>query len=189
MYGIPGQSLTLAEYYQLEASSETKHEYYRGIAYAMTGASMRHNLIVANTIGLLHAQLLNRPCTVFPSDLRLKIEVTGLYTYPDASVLCDAINYADLREDTVANPTVIIEVLSPSTENYDRGNKYLHYRTIPTLREYLIIAQEQVRIEHYLRHGERQWLLEEYFHDDQQITLRSIGCQLTLSEIYAKVSF
>ena len=189
MGAVPEQYLSLQDYFELEATSETKHEYYLGVIYAMTGASVTHNLLVANVISNLHLQLRGKSCTVYPSDLRLKVEATGLYTYPDAQVICGNIQHADERKDIVINPTVLIEVLSPSTKNYDRGMKFQHYRTIETLREYLIIAQDSGRVEHYIRQEAHRWLLVELTFDDQEIRLDSIGCTLTLAAIYEKVSF
>ena len=131
--------------------------------------------------------LRGKSCTVYPSDLRLKVEATGLYTYPDVLVICGTPRNADRREDTITNPSVLIEVLSPGTEGYDRGKKFQHYRTIETLREYLVIAQESMRIEQYVRHEEHWWLLEEFTRGDQVIRLAAIDCTLALEEIYEKV--
>lgn len=187
MSAVPEQSLSLHEYFLLEEASETKHEYYQGACYAMSGGSVAHNLIVANVIGQLHAQLRGKSCAVYPSDLRLKVEATNLYTYPDASVICGPIRTADGRNDTVINPSVLIEVLSPSTEDYDRGKKFQHYRTIDTLQDYLIIAQDSPRIEHYTRQETHQWLLREFILIDEVIHLASIDCTLALAAIYEKV--
>jgi Uma2 family endonuclease len=143
--------MTTEQYFALEEASEGKHEYYRGAVSAMTGGTARHNLIVANIIALFHGQLRDTTCRVFPSDLRLKIEHSGLYTYPDVSVICGPIFFGDNRKDTVTNPVVLIEVLSPSIENYDRGRKFEQYRTIETLQEYVVVAQDRVHIEHYVR--------------------------------------
>lgn len=189
MSAIPEQFLSLQDYFALEETGEVKHEFFRGAIYAMTGASARHNLIVANVIGDLHAQLHGKPCRVYPGDLRVKIEATGLYTYPDAQVICENPRYADARRDTVTDPSVIIEVLSPSTEDYDRGKKFQHYRTIETLREYLVIAQDTPRVEHYIRQDAQQWLLVEITRREQIIPLEAIDCTLTLTAIYEEVTF
>ena len=189
MSAVPEHYLTLQDYLQLEETSETKHEYYQGAIYDLAGANMRHNIIVANVIGNLYMQLREKKCTVVPSDLRIKVEAIGLYTYPDVSVICGEIGYADGRQDTVTNPSLIIEVLSPSSENYDCGLKFQHYRTLASLQEYLLIAQDRARVELYVRQQEHQWLLMEFTGIDQVIPLTSIGCSLTLTAIYEKIGF
>ena len=183
----PGQELSLAGYYALEDTSEIKHEYFRGVAYAMAGASARHNLIVANLISSLHAQLRGKHCTVYPGDLRLQVVATGIYTFPDVMVICGDLQYADAREDTVTNPSVIFEVISPSTEHYDRGKKFEHFRTVSTLQEYLLIAQDRLHIEQYIRQEADQWLFVEYSLDQALIPLKEIGCILSVAAVYEKV--
>ncbi len=187
MSAQPERYISIEEYFQLEESGEGKHEYYQGAIYAMTGASTRHNLIAVNITSALHPQLRGKSCIVYPSDLRLKIESSGLYTYPDAMVICGNTRYADKRKDMVTNPSVIFEVLSPSTEDYDRGKKFAQYRTVETLQEYLVFSQESVHVEHYTRQQEHQWLLVEYTQIDQEIHLKSIDCTLTLAAVYEKV--
>jgi len=189
MSAVPERFLSLEEYFLLEETGETKHEYYQGAAYAMTGGSLAHNLIVANIIGQLYRQLDGKACTVYPSDLRLKVEATGLYTYPDVLVICGPARTADRRNDTVTNPSVLIEVLSPSTEDYDRGKKFQHYRTIETLRDYLVIAQDSIHVEHYSRQEKHQWLLREFTQAEGVMHLASIGCSLPLAAVYEKVAF
>lgn len=181
--------ITTDQYFTLEEGSDVKHEYYRGAIYAMTGGTARHNLIVANIIALLHGQLRGTPCHVFPSDLRLKIESAGLYTYPDISVICGPILYAENRQDTVTNPIVLIEILSPSTENYDRGKKFEHYRTIETLQEYIVVAQDRIHIEHYIRQDDHRWLLVDFFAADQVVHAGSIHCTLSVELVYEDITF
>jgi Uma2 family endonuclease len=188
MSAVPDRFLSLEEYFQLGETSEVKHEYYQGASSAMTGTSIPHNLMVANVISTLHAQLRGKSCTVYPSDLRVKVEATGLYTYPDAQVICGSPRTAE-RSDTVTNPTTLIEVLSPSTEGYDRGKKFQHYRAIETLRDYVVIAQDSVHVEHYTRQNERQWLLNDFTSLDQTVHLASIDCTLALAVIYEKITF
>lgn len=189
MSAQPHEYLTVQQYFALEETAEMKHEYYRGSIYAMTGASARHNLIVANMIAMLHGQLRGSPCRVFPSDLRLKVEQTGLYTYPDISVICGTISFDEGRQDTVVNPTILIEVLSPSTENYDRGQKFEHYRTIRTLQEYIVVAQDRVHIEQYIRQDEHRWLLVDFLAVDQTVEIGAINCTLPLESVYEYVTF
>lgn len=189
MAAHPRPHLSLDAYAEIETSTGLKHEYYRGSVYAMTGASPRHNLIVANVIALLHAQLRGRTCTVYPSDLRIKIEQTGLYTYPDISVICGELRLDSAKRDTATNPTLLVEVLSPSTQDYDRGTKFQHYRAIDTLREYVVVSQDTPHIEHYSRQDNDQWLLREFEQPEQIIALDSIGCMLDLQGVYEKVAF
>ena len=181
--------MTAQQYFTLEETSDGKHEYYRGAIYAMTGGTARHNLIVANLIALLHGQLRGTTCRVFPSDLRLKIELTGLYTYPDVSVICGPISFGDNRQDTVTNPVVLIEVLSPSTENYDRGRKFEHYRTIDTLQEYVVVAQDRVHIEHYVRQDNNRWVLVDFSTIDQIVHVGAINCTLSVELVYENIMF
>lgn len=189
MSAQPYEYLSLPEYFDLEATSDLKHEYYRGAIYAMTGASARHNLIVANIIGLLHSQLRRSACRVFPSNLRLKIEQTGLYTYLDVSIICGTLQFDAGRQDTVTNPIVLVEVLSPRTENYDRGKKFEHYRTIETLQEYIVVAQDRTHIEQYIRQADHRWLLVDFFTVDQIVRIEAIECDLPLADVYEYISF
>ncbi len=189
MGAVPVQYVPLDEYFRLEETRETKHEYLHGVIYAMAGASTRHNLILAHIIGSLDTQLRGKSCAVYPGDLRVKVEASSLYTYPDASVIRGEIQNTDGRDNTFMNPSVRIEVLSPSSENYDRGNKFQHYRTIESFREYLVVAQNGRRVEHYQRQREHRWLLVEYSRNDQQILLDTIGCTLAMDLIYEKVVF
>lgn len=183
----PKPVLTPEAYLASERASEEKHEYYQGEMFAMGGASFEHVGIVANLVASLHRQLQGRPCRVFSSDLRVKVSRTGLYTYPDVGVVCDQPQFDDEQDDTLLNPRVIIEVLSPSTENYDRGKKFAHYRKVECLAEYLLIAQDQPRIELYVRQANNDWLLHEATELDQTIRLPSIECDLKLSDVYANV--
>ena len=180
--------ITPEEYLKFERASEEKHEYYAGEVFAMTGASKNHNLIVGNTIATLHSQLRQKPCQLYPSDMRVKIPLTGLYTYPDMSVVCGTPAFEDNEVDTLLNPTLIIEVLSPSTEAYDRGKKFRHYLTINSLQEYILISQDSVHLERFmLRDGE--WIYSDVNSMDAVITLPSIDCTLQLSDVYEKVTF
>jgi Uma2 family endonuclease len=175
------------EYLASERTSPVKHEYYHGRIYAMTGGKEPHNLIASNALASLHSQLRRKPCRVYSSDMRVKILRTGLNTYPDVVVICGQPQFTDTIHDTLTNPTVIIEVLSPSTERYDRGLKFQHYRTIDTLHDYILIAQDHHHIEHYIRQQNGQWLLQEVTDLDGEIYLQSIACTLRLDDIYEKV--
>jgi Uma2 family endonuclease len=136
----------------------------------------------------LHEQLAQRPCYVFVSDMRVRVSQTGLYTYPDVIVACGQSQFLDANVDSLLNPTMIVEVLSPSTESYDRGAKFGHYRRLPSLKEYVIVAQDQILVERYFRHGD-DWLLTDFRQLEDTLPLRSIDCELRLSDIYAKVEF
>ena len=174
------------EYLANERSSETKSEYYQGEIFAMASASERHNLIVANIIGELRSQLKKKPCRVYPSDMRLKIEETGLYTYPDVIVVCGEREFDDEKSDTLLNPDVIIEVLSDSTESYDRGRKFWHYRKLKSLKEYVMISQNTLSMEKYAKDETHSWIFTETDDAHTMIFLESIGCELSLSEVYDK---
>ena len=178
---------TVEEYLAFERSSEEKHEYYAGEIFAMSGASREHNLIVTNTVVSLGSQLRGRPCEVYPSDMRIKVSAIK-YTYPDVSVVCDEPQFMDGEFDTLLNPTFIVEVLSSSTENYDRGKKSEHYRTLESLQEYVLIAQNEVHVEHYIR-ASGKWVLTEAKTLEAAIELPSIGCKLLLADVYDKVTF
>lgn len=174
------------QYLVLERAADYKSEYINGQIYAMAGASRAHNLIAFNVGGEIRSQLKGRSCEGYGSDMRVKVAPTGLYTYPDISVACGEIQFDDAQKDTLLNPTVLIEVLSPSTEAYDRGEKFAHYRRLPSLLEYLLIAQDRHRVEQFVRQGE-QWLLTE-FNDLQSIVqVASIGCHISLTDLYEKV--
>ena len=189
MSSQPNTYLSPEEYLEIERKAERKSEYHQGEMFAMAGASRRHGLIVFNVGGELRGQLKGRPCEAFSNDLRLRVSPTGLYTYPDVVVVCGEPQFADDQDDTLLNPTVIIEVLSKSTRDYDRGMKFEHYRTLPSLLEYLTIAQDKVHVEHWTRQQEHLGLLAEYNDLSQAIQLPAIGCALALSEVYDKVKW
>jgi len=179
---------TPEQYLALERSSPIKHEYYAGELFAMAGASRRHNLIVLNFGAELRTQLRDRPCEVYVADMRVRVGPAGPYTYPDIAVVCDEPRFQDDEFDTLLNPTVIVEVLSPSTEAHDRGDKFAHARRLASLQEYVLVSQDLSRVERYTRQGE-DWLLTELSHLDDSLGLASIGCEVPLREIYARVPF
>lgn len=177
---------TPAQYLMLERKAETKSEYINGRIYAMTGASRAHNLIAANTLSELHTRLKGRSCEAYSNDMRVQVSAMGMYTYPDVVIVCGKPQFEDKHVDTLLNPTVIVEVLSPSTEAYDRGEKFAHYRRLGSLQEYILIDQTRMRVEQYTRQGE-QWLLTEFDQPDNVLALPSLGCEVPLHEIYARV--
>ena len=162
---------------------------HQGSIYAMTGGSLRHSFIATNICGSLYTQLRGKKCTVYSSELRIKVETTGLYTYPDASVVCEPVQSEQHRQDTVINPTVIIEVLSPGTKDYDQGTKMRHYRTIASLHDYLVIAQDAIFIEHHRRQADHQWKITRFTSPELIVRLGTIACTLALKTIYEKVNF
>jgi Uma2 family endonuclease len=155
----------------------------------MVSGTIRHGQIVGNTSSSLHAQLRQRDSYEFATALRIHAPTTGLYTYPDIVVVCGEPQLEDAHQDTLLNPTALIEVLSPSTESHDRGKKFQHYRSIASLQEYVLIEQENPRIERYLRQANDQWLLSDAVGMDTALTLPSIGCELRLQDVYEKVTF
>jgi Uma2 family endonuclease len=180
------RSWTPDEYLAWERLQPTKHEFFQGAIRAMAGATLEHSLILVNVAAELGSALRTKPCQVLLSNMRLKIQATGLYTYPDALVVCGAPELEDEVRDTLRNPTVLVEVLSESSEAYDRGKKFEQYRSIPSFTEYLLVAQDHVLIEHFSRQADSSWVLREA-RAGGRIALASIGTVLQVDEIYLKV--
>ncbi len=183
----PTSRLSPEEYLAIERQASFRNEYYAGEMFAMTGASRQHNRIVTNIVVGLDNQLRDRPCNVYSRDMRVLIAETGLYTYPDIVVTCGEEQFRDEGDDTLLNPLVIIEVLSSSTEAYDRGKKFEHYQRIESLAEYLLISQGPWRVEQFIKQGNNQWLYSEAHEPDGIVKLRAIGCELALRDVYFKV--
>ena len=181
--------MTPEEYLEKERKAAFKSEYYAGEVFAMAGASPRHTLIVANTIYRLVGQLKDRTCTVHPNDLRVKVTLASLYTYPDIVVVCGTPRYEDRQKDTLLNPNILVEVLSDSTEAFDRGQKFAMYRAVKSLTDYLLIAQNQALIEHFVRRPNGHWMLSDYRGMEAIVSIASIGCTLPLADVYDKVEF
>lgn len=177
---------TPEQYLAMERSADFKSEYDGGFITAMAGASTRHNLIALNMASEIRSRLKGRRCMVFMSDMRLCVNSTGLYTYPDVMAVCGEGEYLDAEVDTLLNPTLIVEVLSTTTESYDRGRKFGHYRRLASLKEYVMVAQDEVRVERYNRQGDF-WVLAEFTSLDDTLRLESIECEIPLREIYDKV--
>jgi len=172
------------EYDQMEEVSVEKHEYFNGEIYAMAGGSNRHAVIGTNAVAALHAALKGKPCRVVGSDQRVKIEASGLQTYPDVAVYCPDARFAGQRNQMLLDPVVIIEVLSPRTEKYDRGGKFNHYKQLPSLRDYVLVTQSYILVEHFHRHDAESWLLKTYNELDHKVRLESVECELALSDLY-----
>ena len=181
--------LTPEEYLRIERDSEWKSEYIDGEMFAMSGASPRHVQITANLARELGNVLRRGPCIVYSIDLRVATDRQRHYTYPDVVVTCEPLQYVDDRRDTILNPVLVVEVLSPSTESYDRGAKAERYRSVPTLAEYLLVAQDRIHIELYTRQPDGAWNLREWNDPEAEIELVSLGCRLKIAEVYAKVTF
>src|SRR5437588_8086065 len=177
------------EYLRLERQAEYKSEYLNGEIFAMSGASREHNLLTVNIARELSQQLRGRPCESYASDMRVKVRANGLYTYPDVIVVCGEPQFEDQEVDTLLNPTLLIEVLSQSTERYDRIAKTSYYRTIDSLQEHLLVAQHEVRVEQYLRQPNGQWSQMHYTSADEVVQLTSIDCSLRLTDVYDKITF
>ena len=187
MASNPKTYYTAEEYLALERSSEIKHEYYNGEIFAMSGATEEHVLIVTNLVVELGSQLKTGRCKVYSNDLRVRVSPTGLYTYPDVIVLCDEARFSDTQEDTLVNPALIIELLSESTKDYDRGGKFEQYRTIDSFVEYLLIAQDRPHVEHYARQRDGSWLFHETNNLEDTLQLKSAPCSLRIADIYARI--
>lgn len=175
-------------YLVMERESQERHEFLSGHIYAMAGASETHVLVAGNISAALHAAFRHRPCVAFQSDMRVRIESVGLYTYPDVIAVCGERKYSDTHNDTLLNPQVICEILSDSTESYDRGQKFEWYRTVPSITDVLLISQKKPLVEQYTRQPDGSWVLHERRSGDP-VMLASLGCELAVDEIYLKVDF
>ena len=179
---------TPQQYLALERAAETRSEYFDGRIYAMSGASRSHVRVTRNVTALLHPQLRGRDCELFTSDMKVRVSDTGLYTYPDATVVCGEPHFTDDVTDVLLNPTIVIEVLSPSTESYDRGRKFDHYRRLGSLREYVLIAQDRPHVERFTRGADgHAWVLTVAAGADATVELPSIACVLRVGDLYERV--
>jgi Uma2 family endonuclease len=178
------QKYTIEEYLEMERASNVKHEYYKGEVFAMAGASLRHNFIFSNTFGEIGLQLKNSSCQPFGSDMRMHIPENTLFTYPDISIYCGKHTLLDQQEDTIIHPTIIIEILSKSTRDYDRGTKFNLYRDIPTLKEYMLIDTEKIGVEVFRIDAHKQWVLQEYKTLQETVQLPTVAVSLLMKDIY-----
>ncbi len=177
------------EFLSFERAADEKHEYRDGLIVAMSGARRNHNIIALNVGSEIQRSLKGKDCEGYPSDMRVFVPASRLYTYPDLVVACGEPIFQDEVLDTLLNPVLIIEILSESTESYDRGQKFQNYRSIDSLREYVLISQGSASIEKYVRHGDGFWMLSEAAGLDTNITLEAIDCPLSLNDVYDKVNF
>jgi Uma2 family endonuclease len=185
----PEHRYSIEEYLAIDRASEGKSEYLDGVIYAMGGASPPHVQITGNVAGELRGRLRDAPCIVYSTDLRVRVSLEGLYSYPDVVVVCGEPRFIDAELDTLTNPVLIVEVLSDSTKNYDRGEKFENYRSNESLREYILVAQDKVHVEQYAKRDDGSWLLSETNSIEDVLILSSVGCELPVSEIYLKVRF
>jgi Uma2 family endonuclease len=185
----PNTLLTPEEYLELDRKAEVRSEYYDGEIFPVEAATREHGVIVANLVMELGPQLKGKPCDIYPGGMRVRVKPRGPYTYPDIVVVCGERTFADDGTDSLLNPTVLLEVLSPSTGDYDRSGKFEYYRGIPSLREYLTVAQDKIHIEYHVRQSENRWLLTDCSDRAQRVVLPSINCTLALSEVYYNIEF
>ncbi len=176
--------LTEKEYLLFEKASRDKHEFFKGEVFAMAGAGARHNVIFSNLFGELAFRSKGKPCKPYGSDLRIHIPENTLYTYPDISIICGEIISSKADPDTAVQPTVLIEILSPSTRNYDQGIKFRLYRQIPTLKEFITVDSESISIETYQINTKGNWELKDLRSIEDTLAINTVGVSLTLREIY-----
>jgi Uma2 family endonuclease len=191
MSALPTLKLTPEEYLEFERKSDVKHEYHRGFVYAMAGASFRHGIIVANLSRDFGVALRGGPCLFVTQDVRVQTSSGPVrsYTYPDLVAFCGEPILTDNAQDTLSNPKLIVEVLSPSTEAHDRGLKFAEYRTIPTLEEYVLVSQTELRVERFHRQPDGQWLYTDFTGPEGVCRFESLDLTLRLADIYENVSF
>ena len=175
---------SIQEYLEMEKDSLEKHEYYKGEIFAMAGAGARHNIISVNILIALGTALKGKSCRPYGSDMRINIPENSFFTYPDISIICGEIIPSEEDEDTATLPTVIIEILSPSTKNYDRGEKFMLYRAIPALKEYILVDSESIHVEHFAINNAGLWQLEEHNKVVEKIMIESLNIQLLIQDVY-----
>jgi len=181
--------LSIEEYLTLEEEAEVKHEYYQGEIFAMAGGTIAHNQIVRNTLTSIDQFLKDSNCEVFPSDIKVHVEAVNLFTYPDISIVCGEIERLNNRNDVITNPVVIIEVLSENTQNYDRGNKFRLYRSLPSLKEYILVSSLEVLVERCTKQATGFWNLREAADPEDAFLIETIGFSCPIKELYRNVTF
>lgn len=187
MTAEPKVLYTESEYLARERDAETKSEYFQGEIFAMAGSSPTHSVIANNVGAILALALRKKPCVAFQSDMRVKIAAIRKHCYPDVSVACGKPEYErDAFGDSLLNPTLIVEVMSPLSSDYDRGTKFSHYRALPSLKEYALVDSERVGVEVFTKQPNGKWLLSEYKSLSESAALESVDCALSLAEIYEK---
>jgi len=184
----PKRFLTPEEYLEIEAKAECRSEYYAGEMFAMAGGSPQHSLIKVQTVRILENQLEGRPCLAYDSGMRIRVTATGLYTYADAVVVCGPSEFEGKQDQLLLNPTLIVEVLSPSTEAYDRGLKFEHYRNIPSFTQYVLISSERVHADVFTRGDAGLWILSSASKPDDMLRLTSVDCTIRLADLYIRTN-
>lgn len=187
MTAIPKKKMTASEYLAIERKAELKSEFYNGEMFAMAGASRQHNEIKENLIGELFTRLKGGKCRTYSSDQRVKIDRTGLYTYPDIVIVCSQVEFDPLDPDTLTNPQVVIEVLSKTTESYDRGTKFQHYKRLPSVKEYVLVNQDRVQVDRFVRQQDETWVMTTFDPPENNFTLVTVDVQIPLTDIYRGV--
>ena len=189
MASNPKTLLTPEEYLATERRAGMRSEYFAGEVFAMAGASRRHNRIVSNLVIRLGVQLDDSPCNIYANDMKVRVSRTGLFTYPDVVVTCGEESFADEERDVLLNPLLVIEVLSDSTEAYDRGKKFWHYQQIESLAEYVLVSQDVCKVERYVRQADGRWLYSKADAPEDVMTFDAINCGVSLKDIYARVEW
>jgi Uma2 family endonuclease len=185
----PLSLITADQYLRLEREAEFKSEFVNGLVYPELGTTANHNIIAGNCLVFLTLQLQQRPCQAFGSDVKVRVDKANVFRYPDVSALCGPVLFHDDGKDAYCNPSVIVEVLSPATERLDRGEKFMLYRLLDSLAEYVLVRQDRVEVEVFSKLSEGQWSSILYDELADSFHLRSVNCRLTLAEIYEKVTF
>lgn len=188
MTALPKPIYVADEYLALEKNADYRSQFYYGEIFAMAGASRKHNSIAGNVYANIHFQLRHRDCEIYQSDMRVKV-CEDFYTYPDVVVVCGKPAIEKKHGENLLNPIILIEVLSPSTEKFDRGEKARLYRLMPSLKEYVLISQDKAHIEHFVRQENGGWLMTEIYESSDALQLQSIDCAVNLQDVYAKVDF
>ena len=179
-----GKNISIADYLEMENTSLEKHEYYQGEIFVMSGAKVPHNIIAKNLMIALGIKLKGKSCQPYGSDLRIHVEANTLFTYPDISIICGDVKTLNNDEYNALNPSVLIEVLSKSTKNYDRGEKFKLYRDIPTLKEYILVDSESISIEAFRLNANNHWELEEYKKGAESFSINTINIALSFADVY-----
>jgi Uma2 family endonuclease len=181
---------TLEEYLEMDRLSEERLEFWHGEIFSMSGVNQEHAEIEVNIVSTLHSRLRGRECRVFPANMRIKVPNMPPYRYADVSALCGKAQFEKIGGvDALTNPSLIIEILSPSTEGYDRGEKFSHYKSIPSFSEYLLVAQHRPHVTHLVKQTDGAWLHREFNDLNDAVKLETLNCELRLSEIYQNVEF
>jgi Uma2 family endonuclease len=188
MSTAPEPYITQEEYLAIERAAEIRHEYYNGEMFAMSGATRAHNVIATNILRRLLEQFEGRDCEAYVANMRVKVDRKELYTYPAVVATCDP-KFEDDIFDTLINPLVIVEVLSKSTEDYDRGTKFEMYRRLDTLQDFVLVAQDKMHVEHFPRQPDGRWILEEFDSPERTMAFETSNCILQVEEVYRRISF